>query len=883
MKTTHTLRWIIAISALFSITESFGIAGDSCHMAISVPIGLSCVTAPYSTIGATSEALTVASNPSCGLYLGNDIWISFVVPASGQVRIERTNLGSMNAAFVLYEGSCGSFTQITCRNRSNANLPLNYTFNEVERAGQTLYLRVWNRNSLVGGVFNMCIYDPFVPANDLCANAIALPVSASCVSLPYSAVNSTSQSTTIAANPPCGFYQGGDVWYTVVVPNSGHLRIERINGAGMNAQFVVYSGSCGNFSVMQCLQLTANWTIHDESLAGVTLYIRVFNYNEEEGGLFSLCAWEPAIPDNDFCINAIQLPVGATCNAQTFSNENCTGADPSTPPNPSCGFFSGGDVWFSFVFPVSGHLRIERVNIANINASYTLYTGACGSLTELNCAQNRPTFNIHNEALAGQTIHIRLFNFGNKEGGIFSLCLWEPLIPDNDFCSNSIGLQVNLACLMQTFSNAYCTGEAVTVAPNPNCGFYQGTDVWFHFTVPTSGEFRIERNNIQSVNAQYAVYSGTCGNMTQIFCAQNQNTYTMAAPELAGQTLFLRIWNMGSFDGGTFEICIWDPVIPTNDNCANAIAIPVLTECSPQVFTNQNCTEEVHPTPTCGFYVGGDVWFTFEMPASGHLRIERENLTSLNLMYAIYTGNCTGLNEVYCAQNRSTFNIHDISLAGQTLYLRVYTIGSEDGGPFNLCIWEPNIPNNDFCADAILLSYNSPCELDTVDSRYCTSEPISVATIPSCGFYFGADIWFKVVVPNDGLFTLNKSTLFNGESMELAVYSGQCGSFTEIQCLALIDQLDFNNPALANETIYLRFFPRANFDGELFTLNITLGAAPCEGDFDSSGQVGTTDLLSFLGVFGGDSPCGIYDLSGDGLVSVTDFLIFISAFGTTCD
>jgi hypothetical protein len=364
---------------------------------------------------------------------------------------------------------------------------------------------------------------------------------------------------------------------------------------------------------------------------------------------------------------------------------------------------------------------------------------------------------------------------------------------------------------------------------------------------------------------------------------QNQISFTVVDQSLAGQTLYLRVWNLGSYDGGTFEICIYDPYIPINDNCANAINLPVLAQCEAQNFTNQNCTQEIHPTPSCGFYAGGDVWFTLQMPLSGHLRIERGNVSIYNIAFNVYSGTCVNMSEVYCAQNLNSLNIHNESLGGQTLLIRAYTVGNVNGGAFSLCAWEPEMPDNDFCEFAELLTFGSPCSLDTIDGRYGTSESTLVAPIPSCGFFESNDLWFKVEVPADGLFTLNKETLFGGNYVELSVYSGECGNFTEIECLTLMDQLAFNHPSLAGQMVYLRFFPRGDYEGDFYTLNVTLGAAACEGDFDNSGIVGTTDLLGFLGVFGDPSPCGIYDLNGDNTVSVTDFLLFISFFGTVCN
>ncbi|MFT6210519.1 MAG: hypothetical protein ACJATE_001140, partial [Bacteroidia bacterium] len=45
---------------------------------------------------------------------------------------------------------------------------------------------------------------------------------------------------------------------------------------------------------------------------------------------------------------------------QSFDNENQTTENTQPAPNPGCGFFQGGDVWFIAVVPASGAMRIER-------------------------------------------------------------------------------------------------------------------------------------------------------------------------------------------------------------------------------------------------------------------------------------------------------------------------------------------------------------------------------------------------------------------------------------------------------------------------------------------------------------------------------------------
>jgi hypothetical protein len=66
------------------------------------------------------------------------------------------------------------------------------------------------------------------------------------------------------------------------------------------------------------------------------------------------------------------------------------------------------------------------------------------------------------------------------------------------------------------------------------------------------------------------------------------------------------------------------------------------------------------------------------------------------------------------------------------------------------------------------------------------------------------------------------------------------------------------------------------------TVTPNVSVVGCDGDFDLSGNVGTTDLLLFLTGFGQASACS-FDLTGDGIVGTPDLLVFLSRFGTNCD
>src|SRR5690554_1608795 len=310
------------------------------------------------------------------------------------------------------------------------------------------------------------------PTNDNCADAIPITVGTECTAGSYTSIGSTSEDASVAPNPSCSGYQGGDVWFTFQVPASGNFRVESDGN-----RWVLYTGSCGTFTQIACDPDVRNFS--DLSLAGQTLYLRAYSTWSSEGSDFTLCIWEQPVQPNDFCVDAISLTVGQECTAQNFSSIYTTSEPVDVAPNPtSCNGYLGGDVWFKFDVPASGNFRIETSGTL-----WTLYSGICGNFTQLRC--DGDDHNISDLSLAGQTLYLRAYKSWSDQKSDFTVCIWEQPVQPNDFCVDAINLTVGQGCNVQNFSSIYTTSEPVDVAPNPtSCNGYLGGDVWFKFDVP---------------------------------------------------------------------------------------------------------------------------------------------------------------------------------------------------------------------------------------------------------------------------------------------------------------------------------------------------------------------------------------------------------------
>jgi hypothetical protein len=142
----------------------------------------------------------------------------------------------------------------------------------------------------------------------------------------------------------------------------------------------------------------------------------------------NLCASIP--PANDDCINAIELPENGVCNALTFDNVLATA---SGVADPSCGDVGSSlDVWFSFV-PSSASVGVEfkPVNNQVEDVVVTIYSGSCGSLTEIYCEEviNDKLFIDLLGLSINQNYYIRIIESGSDEFGAFELCVTNSDVP----------------------------------------------------------------------------------------------------------------------------------------------------------------------------------------------------------------------------------------------------------------------------------------------------------------------------------------------------------------------------------------------------------------------------------------------------------------------
>jgi len=814
----------------FQLTVSETASNDDCVDAFPLTVDVACFSSNFTSNQATSEAVSVAPNPTCGFYQGGDVWFTAVVPASGNLRIEVADISGINAQYAVYTGTCSSFSQYSCKTNGNKR-----TISDLSLANTTIYIRVYNYNNSSGGDFSICVWEPIVPSNDNCANATQLSVGASCVfSAPYDYEYITSEPLSVAANPTCGNYVGGDVWFKFTMPASGRVRLELDPTVGGNVEYALYSGSCGAFTQEVCKTFDTEITLHDPSLASDELHLRVWLRGSSDGGEVKICVWEPPLVVNDYCNTAITLPVGNSCSFSAPYNYKYATSEPtSVAPNPSCGAYVGGDMWFKFTMPSSGRARLELDPTIGASVEYAVYSGSCGNFNQEFCRAYDKEHTFHDASLANTDLYLRVWLRSNEDGGEVKICVWEPPLVVNDYCNTAITLPVSNSCSFSTpYNYEYATSEPTSVAPNPSCGAYVGGDMWFKFTMPSSGRARLELDPTIGASVEYAVYSGSCGNFNQEFCRAYDKEHTFHDASLANTDLYLRVWLRSNEDGGEVKICVWEPPLVVNDYCNTAITLPVSNSCSFSTpYNYEYATSEptsVAPNPSCGAYVGGDMWFKFTMPSSGRARLELDPTIGASVEYAVYSGSCGNFNQEFCRAYDKEHTFHDASLANTDLYLRVWLRSNEDGGEVKICLWEPPIQLNEACESALDLNVGTGvCSPVQYTNAYTISDDAGISA-PSCGAYKGGSVWFKATVPASGNLTtsvlsVSGAPFANKEMQVLTSSTNDCNNLDEYDCISSGSPIG-NNPMFIEsgltpgDVIYFRIFTFDNEEGGEFEI-----------------------------------------------------------------
>lgn len=138
---------------------------DLCFNTINIPVRGQCSPETFSNINATSSGATPGY--SCGNPgIIQDVWFSVIVPSSGSVTLETTQVsgGLTDMVMQVYSGTCTNLVQVACDDNSGTGNHALITLTG-RTPGESLFIRIVDSGSNEYGIFGFCAYDTNMPCH----------------------------------------------------------------------------------------------------------------------------------------------------------------------------------------------------------------------------------------------------------------------------------------------------------------------------------------------------------------------------------------------------------------------------------------------------------------------------------------------------------------------------------------------------------------------------------------------------------------------------------------------------------------------------------------------------------------------------------------------
>lgn len=341
-------------------------ANDNCATAISINVGGGCTDG--TNVGATNSGIT----PPCVPSIAQDVWYSFVAPASGSVRF---NTGAeFPHVLAVWKGTCGAFESVLCAKnplRCNGFVTLGAL-----SAGETYYVQIASQIASTGvssGNFCLQILDGAIQAP---FEALSLQVEEKCVSTNITALKIEAQQGI----PPYTFsgaldgqtFASGEPYLVIVTDAMGCE--QSLSGTTDDCEAIVCAISGAISSIQPTCNNVANGALSVMVTGGTAPYTYLWSNSASTAELSNLAAGAYAVTVRD----ALDCDITLT---DTIRNPEALAASPGSIVQPHQGQsdgaifldVSGGNGVYHFVWMLNGAPVVNSEDLTNAPAGdYTL-------------------------------------------------------------------------------------------------------------------------------------------------------------------------------------------------------------------------------------------------------------------------------------------------------------------------------------------------------------------------------------------------------------------------------------------------------------------------------------------------------------------------------
>lgn len=658
---------------------------DHCVLATTIPDiptnGINCAT--FS--GTLEHATNFGIAPSCDIpgFDRFEVFYTFTATASN-LTFQKTD-GTTNPLNMLILESCnGATVNGSCSNFVNPVRVTNLT------VGVDYILMIWGSKSstqLNLGTFDICIRKtPEPPANDDCVDAIAfptIPTDGACASVTGSMEGASGSGARVSC---LSGTTRPDIFYTFTATTSNIQLEEKLGGLDVSSFRMAIFDICDGTEIPGSCSTFPN-TITGLTV-GTTYVLELSTFSQNTAGPFEICikaAFD--LPPNDDCSTAIpiQIPEDGSCAtiSGTTLNASATGAE------TECRNARVRDLFYTFEAN-ENTLRFEATLGETLQLEIYEANGNCDLLLVNSCGnfpKTIPDFEI------GKSYTLRIWNIFAEDRGPFEFCVKKVNRPPNDNCVDALVFPP----IPTDGTSATITGSTEFTFPtnaNADCrGAREALDLFYAFEA-TATEILFEevRGTADPLFMTVLDFcgeeevTGSCGEFPKIVSGLD-----------SGRTYILRVWTEFLETQGSFNINAKTLLPPVNDECADAIPLPVNPRFGCQIrtaSTNVSATASPQTDDATGT-PNNDVWYNFVATNDEHvvvlLDIKTKIGDSQDMAIAVYEGTDGCDNLVFEADANSTFLFLSELTIDNTYFVRVYGFDEENSAQvdYDICIDTP--------------------------------------------------------------------------------------------------------------------------------------------------------------------------------------------------
>ncbi|MDB4534479.1 T9SS type A sorting domain-containing protein [Vicingaceae bacterium] len=266
---------------------------------VSLIVNTSCVNQTFDN---TSVGSSTLPSPGCANYVGNDLWFSSIVSATGGVKIKTSSGTMFDSGMAIYTSNtndCSDLLEIACSGTGNGSMT---TINISLPPGTEFWIRVWGEFD-EQGTFDICLTElaPAVTASD-CSEAVDIcsdptftiePNGTGLVNdVPASGSLGNPNSSPTSANLGCLLAgETNSTWMIVTIEGAGNLEFTFGAGGSQSGYYDwimwPYNNDCSVIAGGTIAPITCNWNAADSGGTGAVSVLPAGGYSGN---------YEPSIP-----------------------------------------------------------------------------------------------------------------------------------------------------------------------------------------------------------------------------------------------------------------------------------------------------------------------------------------------------------------------------------------------------------------------------------------------------------------------------------------------------------------------------------------------------------------------------------------------------------